>query len=176
MEYSGSWGMLLEQDELTVEFFAKIESSEQYGPLIRYNTEAAANLPSWAVSFGDAAGNLLVRVDGGADGEAGFNQCVTGIPFGFGRWRHFGMTIRKYEEGGTVKGKVAIYVDYAKVHEMSVMPPRFTGCGRLLVGWNRGGEKFLDGAIDELRITKGVLSPDEFLRLRGAPGTVVVVR
>ena len=92
-----------------------------------------------------------------------------------GKWHHLAITMENfYDESGAQRMRRALWLDYEKLAENTA------------AGWltYRDGTEFgiglattaLTGRIDELRITKGVLPSEKFLRAASYLGTCIIIR
>ena len=91
-----------------------------------------------------------------------------------GKWHHVALTTETTEDGA--KGLVRIYFDYTLVKEATLAEP-WCAIDPGLVGdsFNLGS---LSGvcSLDELRITKGALPPEKFLRRFSTDGALLIIR
>lgn len=87
------------------------------------------------------------------------------------RWHHFAFI---YDEATC---NVKVYYDYnLLLDETLASPIDFSKPGNNYFQFGAGGNNQpFDGWMDEIRFTKKVLSPDEFLRADGKPGSVMVL-
>ena len=92
-----------------------------------------------------------------------------------GKWHHLAITMANfYDASGAQRMRRTLWLDYEKLGENTA------------AGWLTylDGTKFgiglattaLTGRIDELRITKGVLPSEKFLRAESIDGTCVIFR
>lgn len=156
-------------DTATIEFFMKGSAVE--GEMTTWGEELKIS--------GQKGGRyaLLVQADGDKkyyfrfdDVDSKSIAIVPGIRVDDGRWHHFAFTIAPNATGGTdIKG----YVDYGSAISQT-LPGRWLGIG--------SGDHMSFGTqkdvfwYDEVRISKGVLPKEKFLRQRADGGSVVIVR
>lgn len=94
------------------------------------------------------------------------------------------MTIKRYcDSDGARKTTVCIYKDYGKDTDgdptwtttVSGWPYYGTGHASVWLGATSSTTSFFKGQIDELRISQGLLTPEQFLR-PGKNGMVLIFR
>ncbi len=158
----------------TIEFFVKADAGQaRNAGLLRCNAAFDATIPSWAMSF-DSADRLKLRCaflkdDGTLDSLNEING-TTGVEIADGRRHHVAMTLSQALENGEYSTIVSIYKDYGATPAWTK-----TVAGRLYYSGDSsvwlGGNTLacIDGIVDELRISNGVLAPEDFIRseLRG---------
>ena len=162
----------LESPEMTIEFFMKYQAASNYASIVRFGksyTDPGSH-PVWNIGLNSDASQIMMRIDT----TTTENQTREfGNTFLDGEWHHVAVTIAQREGGITLR----MYDNYKQV-----------GADRLLTGslnYEKGSclgigrssvsKAGFTGWIDELRISRGVLSVDEFMR-RGRYGTTVVVQ
>ena len=137
-----------------------------------FTVEAILRIDSYAgqwtavMSFGGAAAPLLVEINGAGGGNLWqvccdrYNRNESVIPVSFnvmdGAWHHFAVI---YDAATT---NVTVYGDYKQIASKQAKYPMARTTSLSL-----GGNNF-DGAFDEVRISEGVLSPNQFLTLSTA--------
>lgn len=91
-----------------------------------------------------------------------------------GKWHHVALTTETTEDGA--KGLVRIYFDYTLVKEATLAEP-WCAIDPGLVGDSFNlGSLFGVCSLDELRITKGALPPEKFLRRFSTDGALLIIR
>ena len=162
----------LESPEMTIEFFMKYQAASNYASIVRFGksyTNPGVH-PVWNIGLNSDASQIMMRIDT----TTTENQAREfGNTFLDGEWHHVAVTIAQREGGITLR----MYDNYKQV-----------GADRLLTGslnYEKGSclgigrssvsKAGFTGWIDELRISRGVLSVDEFMR-RGRYGTTVIVQ
>lgn len=103
------------------------------------------------------------------DNAGGFN-IVPGIRIDDGKWHHFAFTFAPNANGGT---DVKSYIDYGSAIART-LPGKWLGIGPGDY-MNFGTTKDVFW-FDEVRITKGVLPKEKFLRQRNGEGLLLIVR
>ena len=162
----------LESPEMTIEFFMKYQAASNYASIVRFGKSYTNPEfhPVWNIGLNRDASQIMMRIDT----TTTENQAREfGNTFLDGEWHHVAVTIAQREGGITLR----MYDNYKQV-----------GADRLLTGslnYEKGSclgigrssvsKAGFTGWIDELRISRGVLSVDEFMR-RGRYGTTVIVR
>jgi hypothetical protein len=157
--------LLSEAKTFTVECFIKTVTKSVGAGLLRYGETTG-----WMLGVGDSNGSLAVSLD--ADPQTRQSYVFDGSGVSDGKWHHIAAVFDSRDENV----KVSLFRDYRKVGE-------WTAVGRLSQPVGAGlrlGLAFDDavpfvGAIDELRITSGVLTPDRFMRASG-PGFLLHFR
>ena len=87
------------------------------------------------------------------------------------------MTIEEFEEEAVRKTRVTTYWDYAQVESTTVVGTlNLKDTGHWLTsGLNGQSSRLARWDIDEIRITNGILAPNEFIR-KSRLGVLVIVR
>ena len=164
----------------TIEFFIKADAGQANNAgLLRCNAAFDATIPSWAMSF-DSANQLKLRCaflksDGTLDSYNEING-TTGVEIADGQRHHIAMTLSQTLENGEHNTTVSIYKDYDATPVWTK-----TVAGRLYYSGDSsvwlGGNTLacIGGTVDELRISNGVLAPEDFIRTEFT-GVVIIVR
>ncbi len=91
-----------------------------------------------------------------------------------GKWHHVALTTETTEDGA--KGLVRIYFDYTLVKEATLAEPWCAiDPGLVSDSFNLGSANVVC-SLDELRITKGALPPEKFLRRFSTDGALLIIR
>ncbi len=158
----GGAGSALKPSSFTIEAFILVDDHVNF-PAIVTKSRADANGTSWGL---DTSGNdrLRARIDSqplGSGSGTGFNQSIGGGALHpdllDDSWHHVAAT---YDENTRF---FSLYVDYALVVSGTTLNPLVYDDSPLRIGALGGGRPF-DGWIDEVRLTNGVLTTDQFLR------------
>ncbi|MDE3274553.1 MAG: LamG domain-containing protein, partial [Verrucomicrobiota bacterium] len=167
-------------DSFTVEFYVKCGPNDPFAGIIRCNAESDGGTPAWALAFADGETSskvLLVRAAVCSPTEVD-KFCInddTGIVIGDGRWHHIAMTVEQTADGTTMR----IYKDHAQTPAWSKQTTGrlYYGSaqGEVWLGASSSTTAFFKGRLDEVRISRGVLPPEEFLSY-GKCGLVLQVR
>jgi hypothetical protein len=130
-------------------------------PTLVGKSRADAGGGTWIL---DANSNqtLRARIDsqalGTGSGNPGFNQGVlSNTAIGGDQWHHLALT---YDDATR---NVKLYVDYVEKASATTTNPIVYDNSALLMGQGAGG-RALDGWLDEVRLTEGVLTTDQMLR------------
>ena len=176
MKYADNLLLPLVKDQ-TIEFCVKADPQEKFIGIVRCNLyRNTAPIPVWGLSGGELDGRALrfrcALVGTSYFEEAGMNE-DTGVVAFDGKWHHIALTLAQAD------GKVtaSIYKDYETTPSWTK-----TKAGRLCYGagyasvWVGASSStaFFNGQIDELRISRGILTPDEFLR-HGKRGMIISI-
>ncbi|MGX8707791.1 MAG: hypothetical protein ACSW72_03455 [Bacteroidales bacterium] len=149
--------------ELTIEFFVKGGAD-------------GVTVANWLLSLGGTWGGasaacrvevtnsktirLRIMRAGGSDLTAETSAKLTD-----GKWHHIGITVEPINDGAA--SHIVAYVDYStKVIDDSSAKFKYAGLDCL--DFNRSGGSTNGGSgvdVDELKFTRGILSPDDFMRL-----------
>ena len=167
-------------DEVTVEFFAKSTDAKQYNTVVTYQGvrrgheggtyDGTIASPStlWAVQ--GAAGNKryrthIVTTANSNFGMTGNSEAEAAVD---GKWHHIAAT---FQNEGTTKVRTTLYCDYELASTSTTSGQMRTDLiySQLLVG---GG---IEGVIDEIRISEGVLPIEAFLR-RQTLGMMIIFK
>ena len=150
----------LEMPEMTVECFLKYVAASNYANIVRFsksNDNWYAS-PIWSVGF--SGGELFMRIDpaGGSP-----NQTKTfGNTFLDGKWHHLAITFQQVANELTVRvydNRRQVGVDWTLGGALDY------GSGSILsVGLSGGTRYVFYGFIDEVRISRGVLPVEAFMR------------
>lgn len=166
-------------DSVTIEFFLKGVSGDNWAGVMGFAPNSAnVGTPPFPMLFQiNSSGNLQVRFDGFADVYSAANagsretmETVIGSPFADNKWHHYAITIEPTHDGQT---HYMAYRDYAPISENG-----WTSSTYPFLGLTEGMALYIGGAsfyLDELRMTKGVLAPGNFLH-RGATGMIISFR
>ena len=169
--------LFLEKDmkSMTVEFFMKGTPGQAkawtsivrgYGNVTGADTEGER---LWGVGYHQISGNIYVVMDSNGTTQPLYYPDDT-VSLADGRWHHIAVT---YEPDGNGNTYCKVYKDYQQ------FGTNVTFIGELEVG-DHGSSSFAigsryNGYIDEVRISKGVLSVDQMLH--AVPrGTVIILR
>jgi hypothetical protein len=193
LKLKGAYVNFAEQNQLTTgehtcEFFCKLKSLDAMCGLVRINRNGteATGAPVWALytekSSADADGKMLLRITGLKNGKTNSEDVYLALP-GAGeifdnRWHHVALT---FAETADDKMKITMFKDYEPLSAAE-----FGGrlaensASKYMVSVGMGADKTkagLDGCIDELRISRGVLPVSRFMRAEKLPrGMRVIVR
>ena len=175
--------------EQTIEFFVKGGAQAQYAGLVRCNADRdSANVPVWAISAsGDAASGqckkLRIRcatqAEDGKINESAVNEDTPAV-FGDYRWHHVALTLKQsLDADGKRQTELALYMDYSSepVWTKTVLGSLYYGSGYagVWLGASSSATAFFKGRIDELRVSRGILKPAQFLRF-AKNGLAIVIR
>ena len=159
----------------TIEFRVKAGPQEKYAGVVRCNLyRDTADIPVWGLSAGELDSRVLrfrCTNAGASYYEAGMNE-DTGVVAFDGKWHHIALTLSQ------ANGKVtaSIYKDYEATPSWTKTKAGQlcygAGYASVWVGASSSTTAFFNGQIDELRISRGILTPDEFLR-HGKRGLVI---
>lgn len=167
----------------TFEFFIKGDANATAtwtNPISLISWPDSPAVPPFPLLVGtDHAGKLTARVDSAAeDFESHYNDGAyweqtsqTLYPFNDRRWHHVALTVAPADGGLST---YTWYVDYAPVATATTATFPWQGLREGTVLKFSGRADF-SSTVDEFRICRGVLSPDEFLR-KGPSGLAIVVR
>jgi hypothetical protein len=153
--------------EMTVEFFMKHEKAENWAGLLRFN-QSNSNwdaTPIWNIGYNDS-GRFNVRVDT----TLALNKAKTfGDSFFDGNWHHVAITFQQCES----KLMIRVYDNYKQVGDDWEVDGALNYAKGSCLGVGKSG---FTGWIDEVRISKGVLPVERFMRARPGIGFVVIAR
>lgn len=163
-------------DSFTVEFYMKSSANEPSASIIRCNAETNGAVAAWAMSLGNGASPQTLHISAAIHWPDAYDvnriNDDTGIVIGDGKWHHIAMTVEQGSENTVIK----IYKD----HETT---PSWTKTqtgriyyaaaqGEIWLGASSSETAFFNGTLDEVRISKGVLTRDEFLSYRSIGMTI----
>ncbi len=169
--------ILLEEDmkSMTLEFFMKGTpgQAKAWATIVRgYGNANGADTDGerlWGVGYHQTSGSLYVLMDNNGSSQPLYYPDDT-VSFADGRWHHVAVT---YEPDGNGNTLCKFYRDYVQLGATKT----FTGeleCGDHGTSSFAIGSRY-NGYIDEVRISKGVLTVDQMLHVHQG-GTVIVVR
>ncbi|MBQ3287991.1 MAG: hypothetical protein IJH50_01105 [Kiritimatiellae bacterium] len=178
VKYADNLLLPLVKDQ-TIEFRIKADPQEKFAGVVRCNLyRDTAPIPVWGLSGGELDSRVLrfrcALAGASYFEEAGMNEDTGVIAFD-GKWHHIALTLSQ------ANGKVtaSIYKDYEATPSWTK-----TKAGRLCygagyasvwVGASSSTTAFFNGQIDELRISRAILTPAEFLRL-GKRGLTICIK
>ena len=169
--------ILLEEDmkSMTLEFFMKGTpgQAKAWATIVRgYGNANGADTDGerlWGVGYHQTSGSLYVLMDNNGSSQPLYYPDDT-VSFADGRWHHVAVT---YEPDGNGNTLCKFYRDYVQLGATK------TFTGELECGDHDTSSVAIDsrynGYIDEVRVSKGVLSVDQMLHVHQG-GTVIVVR
>lgn len=175
--------------DMTVELRVKVGVQTPATDLIRCNLyQGLGDVPAWRLAFDGTNGRCLVLrcTTVGADSTAtdmntwGINY-NTGIDVADGKWHHIALTVSHSGVGAEASVTTSVYKDYEETPSWTktTAGQRITygaGLAEVWIGASSSTTAFFDGRIDELRISRGVLAPSEFLRPGKLHGLMVFLR
>ena len=187
-------GDLLKFDAYTIEFYIKAEPQYRWQGIMNLYNGLEKNPTVWSVLFDSSIGSendrrkenanmrfshSWVASEGEAPGNSG--SAIGAQTVGDNKWHHIAYVISP-NAADSWKTDLKYYIDYKLVGSA-------TKDGRLCYEPSEGasfgiavdsrwalGNKF-DGLLDEIRITRGALEPEQFLQLRRErTGMVFIIR
>ena len=169
---------------VTIEFFAKTASTFGYaGNILTLSPTGAYYNNAGAFRFGPNAGFQTIAVTFRCkDGGTYMSSTTTTDRFGAindGRWRHYAAV---YDPSKTGPGILSLYVDgvvasnSTTVANQGAIALADTTLYFQRVNYNGTASDPFFGPFDDVRITAGVLTPDQFLTARSAGSTVALYR
>ena len=157
----------------TIEFRIKAGAQTPSANIVRCNlARDSAAEPVWMLGFDGSTGRkLMIRCTSQNDGSYGNPiHDDTDIELQDNKWHHIALTLAHSGEGANTRLTASIYKDYedSPSWTKTVNGSIYYGAGyaSLWVGASASDTSFFNGQIDELRISRGVLAPSEFLRHR----------
>lgn len=157
-----------------MECFTKADRAAQWPQIIGKNRSNGGTF-SWSLGC-EPTGIFRCRFDTTSLTNSTvhrMNQVIqSGVNIYDGQWHHLAMTYHYPTK------TARLYVDYELRATQVTTYPMYLDNGNIVIG---AGDNNYDGAIDEVRITKRVLQPDEFLYLDSPPpplypvGTLILV-
>lgn len=170
----------------TIEFMIKAGPQSASAGVIRSNVyRENANLPTWGLSFANTGDATVLHLRcatqayNGTVTESAINEDMAGVVVGDDRWHHIAMTIHPYNDPGR-KTTISVYKDYSAepVWTKTVdggWPFYGSGNGGIWLGATSSATSFFKGQLDEVRISQGLLTVNEFLR-SGKNGLAILFR
>ena len=171
-------------DAQTIEFYVKADPQLRWQGLMALKNNTDAYGIAWYVLFDNGVANLAenekIKVTLCLEQEDGTIKSgqapVTPTPIADGRWHHFAYTFARNAEDDW-KTDLKMYIDHKLVGSTTAtgrVQLHDSDTARFYLGADDRNQRF-NGCIDELRISRGALTPDQFLRLRQPRGLMVVV-
>ena len=111
----------------------------------------------WSVGYSNAAGNLYVIKDVNGESQATFYPDNT-VSLADGKWHHIAVTFAPDGNGNTL---CTFYKDYQQLGSQHTFNGEME-CGDYGTSSMAAGSRY-NGYIDEVRISKGVLTVDQML-------------
>ena len=167
----------IELESMTVEFFMRFEKADGWAGLLRFcqSDDSYWTTPIWNIGFNSDASAIIMRVDTAVKGNQSHNF---GNSFMDGRWHHLAVTFKPTQDGNTL---VRMY-DTTYKGVSTQVGGDWTVSGRLnyangscLGVGTSSMTRYFTGYIDELRISKGVLAPSQFLKWAKTPRGLLVI-
>ena len=178
---------LLERQDFTVEFFAKLSDIQNNSRIVALNWGDGVGRPVWTLykSVGSKGEERLTfssytTSDGGVTTDGQKFQHLYRLADDDKRWHHWAMTVAPTENG---RIGVSLYRDHVLVqsdmpwsvtdnnvvyHGQMYIPPQGTS-------FSIGGSAYTGMTIDNVRITPGVLDPSGFMGFEAA-GMMVILK
>ncbi len=179
-------GDLLKSNAQTIEFYIKAGSQNRYQIVMSLTNGRSKNATIWSFLFDSGSdvskANPAMRVshcwvtsEGAEPGNSG--SAIAAQKVGDGKWHHIAYTIAS--SSSEWKTDLKYYVDHKLVGSATVegklcFEPSEGAAFGIAID-TRSGNKF-DGLLDEIRISRGALEPDQFLQLRNEFGLAIIVR
>lgn len=168
----------------TAEFFCRLSHLGDMAGLMRVNNNYSnpTFAPIWALYANEGASHYLkfrcsMAVDGIQDAECYLSTTVPTDVLTDDEWHHVAVTF-EYEEDAD-RERVSLYIDGEKKWS-GTLPGKLSAAGTghcVAIGASVREDGNVVGFFDEMRITRGVLTPDMFLcRYRRPRGTVLTFR
>ncbi len=176
--------------DMTVEFRVKAGVQTPAADLVRCNLyQNTATDPVWRLAFDANSGSKLVLRCTTKDVNAASTNVIdtyginynTGIDVTDGKWHHLALTISHSGSGANAAVTTSVYKDYEATPSWTktVSGKQLcygAGLADIWIGASNSTTAFFNGEIDELRISRGILAPSEFLRMKDIPSTVLFFR
>ena len=170
--------ILLEKDmkSMTVEFFMKgtKNAAKAWSTILRMygNATGSDNTPYrrlWSIGYSDAAGHIYVIKDINGGTQTTFYP-DNNVSLADGRWHHVAIT---FAPDGNGKTLCNFYKDYQQIGSQHTFNGEME-CGDYGTSSFAAGSRY-NGYLDEIRISKGVLSVDQMMHVQKY-GTVLSIR
>ena len=170
--------ILLEKDmkSMTVEFFMKgtKNAAKAWSTILRMygNATGSDNTPYrrlWSIGYSDAAGHIYVIKDINGGTQTTFYP-DNNVSLADGRWHHVAITFAPDGNGRTLCN---FYKDYQQIGSQHTFNGEME-CGDYGTSSFAIGSRY-NGCIDEVRVSKGVLSVDQMLHVEKR-GSVITIR
>jgi hypothetical protein len=170
--------ILLERDmkSMTVEFFMRGAKNEAkaWATILRMYGNATGSDSSpfrrlWSVGYSNAAGNLYVIKDNKGASLPTFYP-DNSVSFADGKWHHIAITFEPDGNGNTL---CTFYRDYQQLGSQHTFNGELE-CGDYGASSFAAGSRY-NGYLDEVRISKGVLTADQMIHVIKR-GTSISVR
>ena len=163
----------LEMAEMTAEFFMKHEAADNYASLLRFNqaTNNWGATPIWNIGYTSTGNEIQMRIDT----TKKTNQVKSfGSTFLDGKWHHVAVTFQQ----GATSVTVRMYDNYSQVGTDWSIAGRLNYANGSCLGVGTTTPltppRGFTGWIDEIRISRGVLPVDAFMRILS--GFTVILR
>ena len=161
----------IEMEEMTVEFFMKHEAAEAWTGLLRFNQSSSnwGTTPIWSIGFNGDGSQLYMRIDTTEKTNQGNSF---GSKFLDGRWHHVAVTFQQ----GATSLTVRMYDNYRQVGTDWTIAGRLNYANGSCLGVGTSSmTRGFTGWIDEIRISRGVLPVDAFMR-KAKHGMTLILR
>ena len=179
-------GLLFACDAQTIEFYVKADQQNRYQRLFGLLSGEAASTVSWMFLFDNGQGNegvggndklktsfALVKSEGAEPSNT--TNPIAAQSVADGAWHHVAYTFAP-NAADDWKTDVAMFVDHVKVGSATAAGRvNRTASGAFTIAVDSRTANKLDAALDEIRITRGVLAPEQFLKLRKVRGGLMLI-
>ncbi len=176
---------LLERQDFTVEFFAKLSDLRTNSRIIALNWGNGVGNPVWTLYKSSGSGGVerltlscYTTIDGGVTDDGQQFQHLYRLAADDNKWHHWAMTVSPTDDG---RLDVSLYKDHVLVQ--NDMPWKFNGntyhCQMYIPPQGTclsiAGSVYTGMTIDNVRITPGVLDPSEFMGYESA-GLMILLK
>ena len=162
------------EDSLTIEFFMSVEAgaNSSYAGIFRTdftNSKSVLVLP-WSIGLAEKITDLYFRIDT-ADSVNYHNYSIA-LP-SRPEWHHVAIRYARTGTSSAKKTEYSVWLDYNECVSGTLNGWTTYPTGTHL-GFGLAGTPFV-GRIDEVRLTKGIVQVDDFMRLGPMPGLIISV-
>ncbi len=179
-------GLLFACDAQTIEFYVKADQQNRYQRLFGLLSGEAASTVSWMFLFDNGQGKegvggndklktsfAFVKSEGAEPSNT--TNPIAAQSVADGAWHHVAYTFAP-NAADAWKTDVAMFVDHVKVGSATAAGRvNRTASGAFTIAVDSRTANKLDASLDEIRITRGVLAPEQFLKLRKVRGGLMLI-
>ena len=159
-------------DSLTVEFFvnAKVSENANWAGIVRseYTSGSTTFLP-WNISYTQTEGTDYLACRADTDQSRNTSTILADAPLD-GKWHHVALQVWRWPDNTSTT--YSLYIDYELQTSGDVLGKTIYPDGTSL-GFGLASTPFV-GRIDEVRLTKGIIPVDGFMRLRRPPRGMII--
>jgi hypothetical protein len=160
----------LPEDDFTIEFFLKTDTSEERAVILGTYDGTLTEILNLEIGGSTHGENRQGRLRPFLGGPSSYHDFFGSTDVSDDQWHHVALV---RSGAGTGSHLVQLFVDYELDGQMILPTAKYTIRSNFfrLGADSRGDYYYYEGLLDEFRITRGALNPEQFLRAVPEPGS-----